>query len=164
MVSIQLHNWVIWFYASWRVYCDSEGGISFYSCGVGSDSILLLQRLPGALLLIAFKSAFLTTKRGNHFNLMWEPCTSPGKWNSHVPWHHKRYLDGWKYEMPKSVISPHCRASPSEPLPPPVRNIASQWWGLSFLGHLKWYCSLKSIAWQRRLWATLGDFRRLKAT
>ena len=29
------------------------------------------------LLLIAFKSAFLTTKRGNPFNLIWEPCPNP---------------------------------------------------------------------------------------
>ncbi|MCV6577421.1 MAG: hypothetical protein OIF58_16990, partial [Cohaesibacter sp.] len=29
------------------------------------------------LLLVAFKSAFLTTKRGNPFNLIWEPCPLP---------------------------------------------------------------------------------------
>ena len=29
------------------------------------------------LLLIAFKSAFLTTKKGNPFNLIWEPCIPP---------------------------------------------------------------------------------------
>ena len=33
------------------------------------------------LLLIAFESAFLTTQRGNPFNLIWEPCPLP-----HIPW------------------------------------------------------------------------------
>ena len=36
------------------------------------------------LLLIAFESAFLTTQRGNPFNLIWEPCPPPPP--PHIPW------------------------------------------------------------------------------
>ena len=39
------------------------------------------------LLLIAFESAFLTTQRGNPFNLIWEPCP-------HIP---------WEMELPRSM-------------------------------------------------------------
>ena len=40
--------------------------------------------------LIAFESAFLTTQRGNPFNLIWEPCPPPPD----IP---------WEMELPCSV-------------------------------------------------------------